>query len=149
MIASQALISGAFSLTRQAVQLGFLPRVTIVHTVAQNAGQIYVPEVNCALMVACLALVVIFQKSSALAAAYGIAVTGTMTITSFVFYFVATRNWGWPVWKAAPLLLLFLSLDLPFFLANMLKFFAGRVGAHASSASAIFAVMTTWKRGRA
>ncbi len=148
VIASQALISGAFSLTRQAVQLGFMPRVTIVHTSAENAGQIYVPEVNTALMVACLALVVVFQKSSALTAAYGIAVTGAMTITSLVFFFVATRSWKWPVWKAAPLLVLFLALDIPFFLANTLKFFQGGWVPTVIGVS-MFALMTTWKRGRA
>jgi KUP system potassium uptake protein len=148
VIASQALISGAFSLTRQAVQLGFMPRVTVVHTSAENAGQIYVPEVNWALMVACLALVLIFQKSSALTAAYGIAVTGTMTITSLVFFFVATRTWKWAWWKALPLLLLFLSLDVPFFLANTLKFFQGGWVPSVIGVS-MFALMTTWKRGRA
>ncbi len=148
VIASQALISGAFSLTRQAVQLGFMPRVTIVHTSAENAGQIYVPEVNYALMVACLALVVIFQKSSNLTAAYGIAVTGAMSITSLVFFFVATRNWKWPVWKALPLLVLFLALDIPFFLANTLKFFDGGWVPTVIGIS-MFALMTTWKRGRA
>ena len=148
VIASQALISGAFSLTRQAVQLGFMPRVTIVHTSAENAGQIYVPEVNYALMMACLALVLIFQKSSALTAAYGIAVTGTMTITSVVFYFVATRTWKWPAWKAAPLVLFFLCLDIPFFLANTLKFFQGGWVPTVIGIS-MFALMTTWKRGRA
>jgi KUP system potassium uptake protein len=148
VIASQALISGAFSLTRQAVQLGFMPRVTIVHTSAQNAGQIYVPEVNYALMVACLALVVIFQKSSALTAAYGIAVTGAMSITSVVFFFVATRNWKWPLWKALPLLILFLCVDLSFFSANTLKFFDGGWVPTVIGIS-MFALMTTWKRGRA
>jgi KUP system potassium uptake protein len=148
VIASQALISGAFSLTRQAVQLGYMPRVTVVHTSAQNAGQIYVPEVNYALMVACLALVVIFKKSSALTAAYGIAVTGAMSITSVVFFFVATRNWKWPLWKALPLVILFLSLDIPFFLANTLKFFDGGWVPTVIGVS-MFALMTTWKRGRA
>jgi KUP system potassium uptake protein len=148
VIASQALISGAFSLTRQAVQLGFMPRVTIVHTSAENAGQIYVPEVNYALMVACLALVMIFQKSSALTAAYGIAVTGTMAITSVVFFFVATRTWKWPMWRAIPLLVLFLCLDIPFFLANTLKFFQGGWVPTVIGLS-MFALMTTWKRGRA
>ncbi len=148
VIASQALISGAFSLTRQAVQLGFMPRVTIVHTSAENAGQIYVPEVNYALMAACLALVVIFQKSTNLTAAYGIAVTGAMSITSVVFFFVATRNWKWPIWKALPLLVLFLSVDIPFFLANTLKFFDGGWVPTVIGIS-MFALMTTWKRGRA
>ncbi|MFZ5441178.1 MAG: potassium transporter Kup [Myxococcota bacterium] len=147
VIASQALISGAFSLTRSAVQLGYFPRVTIVHTSSENEGQIYVPEVNTALMVACLALVVAFKESSALAAAYGIAVTGTMGITSVVYFVVLVRTWGWPVHKALPLLVLFLAFDLPFFAANALKFFEGGwfpvvVGV------AMFALMTTWKRGR-
>jgi KUP system potassium uptake protein len=147
VIASQALISGAFSLTRQAVQLGYMPRVTIVHTSATNEGQIYIPEVNQALMVACLGLVLVFKESSALAAAYGIAVTGTMGITSIVYYFVVTRNWGWSWKKALPLVLLFLAFDLPFFMANVLKFFDGGwfpmvIGL------AMFALMTTWKRGR-
>ncbi len=92
VVASQALISGAFSLTRQAVQLGYLPRVTIVHTSGETEGQIYIPEVNWLLMVACVALVLGFRESSALAAAYGIAVTGTMAITSMLFYFVAARS---------------------------------------------------------
>ena len=97
IVASQALISGAFSLTQQAVQLGYLPRVTIVHTSSEEAGQIYIPEVNWLLMVGCLALVVGFQLGGALAAAYGIAVTGTMVITSFLFSVVARRRWGWPL----------------------------------------------------
>ncbi len=148
VIASQALISGAFSLTRQAVQLGYMPRVTIVHTSASHEGQIYIPEVNQALMVACLALVLVFKESGALAAAYGIAVTGTMGITSIVYFFVITRNWGWKVSRALPLLLLFLAFDLPFFGANLLKFLDGGwfpivIGL------ALFTLMTTWKRGRA
>jgi KUP system potassium uptake protein len=148
VIASQALISGAFSLTRQAVQLGYMPRVTIVHTSEKAEGQIYIPEVNKALMVACLALVLVFKESSALAAAYGIAVTGTMGITSIVYYFVITRNWGWSAKRAVPLLVLFLAFDVPFFLANVLKFFEGGwfpivIGV------GMYALMTTWKRGRA
>jgi hypothetical protein len=118
VIASQALISGAFSLTRQAVQLGYMPRVTIVHTSEKNQGQIYIPEVNQALMVACLSLVVVFQESTRLAAAYGIAVTGTMSITSIVYFVVITRNWGWKLSRALPLLLLFLAFDVPFFAAK-------------------------------
>jgi KUP system potassium uptake protein len=148
VIASQALISGAFSLTRQAVQLGYLPRVTIVHTSATNEGQIYIPEVNQALMVACLGLVLVFKESSALAAAYGIAVTGTMGITSIVYFIVVTKTWGWTLAKALPLLALFLSFDVPFFLANALKFFDGG-WFPIVVALAMFALMTTWKRGRA
>ncbi|MDP1920660.1 MAG: potassium transporter Kup [Myxococcales bacterium] len=148
VIASQALISGAFSLTRQAVQLGYMPRVTIVHTSETNQGQIYIPEVNQALMVACLSLVVVFQESTRLAAAYGIAVTGTMSITSIVFFVVITRNWGWKLSRALPLLLLFLAFDVPFFAANLLKFFDGGWFPIAIG-FVMFALMTTWKRGRA
>jgi KUP system potassium uptake protein len=148
VIASQALISGAFSLTHQAVQLGFMPRVTIVHTSDETEGQIYIPEVNWGLAAACLALVLAFRESSKLAAAYGIAVTGTMGITSVVYFVVLRRTWRWPLWKALPLLLLFLAWDLPFFASNLLKFFEGGwvpmlVGL------ALFAVMLVWKRGRA
>ena len=148
VIASQALISGAFSLTRQAVQLGYMPRVTIVHTSAVNEGQIYIPEVNIALMVSCLSLVLVFRESTALAAAYGIAVTGTMGITSLVYFVVTMQNWKWSVWKALPLLVLFLAFDLPFFAANALKFFEGGWFPIAVGIS-MFALMTTWKRGRA
>ena len=147
VIASQALISGAFSLTRQAVQLGYFPRVTIVHTSSKNEGQIYIPEINTALAIACVLLVIAFKESDALAAAYGIAVTGTMGITSVVYYFVVTRRWGWSAWKALPLVVLFLSFDVAFFGANLLKFFDGGwfpIGL----AIAIFALMTTWKLGR-
>src|SRR4029077_19884094 len=97
---SQALISGAFSLTGQAVQLGYLPRVTIVHTSGKAEGQIYVPEVNAALMAACVALVRGFRSSSNLASAYGIAVTGTMSITTILFFFLARDRWGWSLAKA-------------------------------------------------
>ncbi len=147
VIASQALISGAFSLTRQAVQLGYLPRVTIVHTSAANEGQIYIPEVNNALMVACLSLVLLFRESSALAGAYGVAVTGTMGITSVVYFVVVRRAWGWKRSRAVPLLLLFLAFDLPFFLANAIKFFDGGWFPVAVGLG-MFALMTTWKRGR-
>ena len=147
IIASQALISGAYSLTRQAVQLGFCPRVTIVHTSDHAEGQIFVPEVNAALAIACIWLVLTFKESSALAAAYGIAVTGTMAITSVVYFVVLTGTWKWPVWKAALLAAVFLSFDIPFFAANALKFFSGGWFPIAV-ALLIFLVMTTWKRGR-
>jgi KUP system potassium uptake protein len=148
IIASQALISGAFSLTRQAVQLGFCPRVTIVHTSGESEGQIYIPEVNVALAVACIWLVLTFKESSALAAAYGIAVTGTMTITSVVYFVVLTRAWKWPLWKAGALVAVFLSFDLPFFAANAMKFVNGGWFPIAI-AIALFLIMTTWKTGRA
>ena len=148
IIASQALISGAYSLTRQAVQLGFCPRVTILHTSEESEGQIYVPEVNTALAIACIWLVLSFKESSALAAAYGIAVTGTMGITSIVYFVVLTKAWKWPLWRAVPLVALFLSFDLPFFAANAMKFFHGGWFPLAIGL-ALFMVMTTWKTGRA
>jgi KUP system potassium uptake protein len=148
IIASQALISGAYSLTRQAVQLGFCPRVTIVHTSGDAEGQIYIPEVNVGLAIACVWLVLTFKESTALAAAYGIAVTGTMAITSIVYFVVLTRAWKWPLWKAVPLVAIFLSFDIPFFAANAMKFFHGGWFPIAIGL-ALFLVMTTWKKGRA
>jgi KUP system potassium uptake protein len=147
VIASQALISGAFSLTHQAVQLGFFPRVTIKHTSKDAEGQIYVPEVNWGLAIACVALVLAFKESSRLAAAYGIAVTGTMAITSIVYFEVTRTTWKWPMWKAVALLVLFLSFDLPFFGANLFKFVDGGY-VPVLAGAVIFVVMMTWKRGR-
>jgi KUP system potassium uptake protein len=145
--ASQALISGCFSLTRQAVQLGYSPRVTIKHTSTHEQGQIYVPEVNWALMVACLGCVVVFQSSANLAAAYGIAVTGTMAITTFLFGHVARYRWGWPIWRVAASMTLFLIVDLSFFAANLAKVTQGGWFPLVLGA-AIFTLMTTWRRGR-
>jgi KUP system potassium uptake protein len=147
IIASQALISGAYSLTHQAVQLGYFPRVTVKHTSHHAEGQIYVPQINWGLMVSCLILVVTFQKSTRLAAAYGMAVTGTMTITSLIYFVVATKTWKWSFWRAAPIVGLFLIFDLTFLGACTLKFFKGGyipviVG------SAFFFMMLTWKIGR-
>jgi KUP system potassium uptake protein len=147
IIASQALISGAFSLTHQAVQLGFFPRVTVKHTSSETEGQIYVPEINWILAAACIALVLGFRESGKLAAAYGIAVTGTMAITSVVYYVVLRNTWKWPVAKALPVLVFFLAFDIPFFLANITKFVDGGyvpilVGA------VFFGAMVLWKRGR-
>jgi KUP system potassium uptake protein len=148
IIASQALISGAYSLTQQAVQLGFVPRFTIVHTSEQAHGQIYIPQINHVLMVLCVLLVLGFQGSSALAGAYGMAVTGTMAITTLLFYAVARERWGWSRFASGSVVALFLAFDLAFLGANIVKFFDGGwfpllVGA------VIFTVMTTWKRGRA
>ncbi len=148
IIASQAMISGAFSLTRQAVQLGYMPRVTIVHTSAVNEGQIYIPEVNTLMMVTCLALVLAFRESTALAAAYGIAVTGTMSITSILFAVVMRARWKWSWFRVIGLTVLFLSFDLPFFSANAVKFFDGGWFPIAIGLC-IFTLMTTWKAGRA
>ena len=150
VIASQALISGAFSLTQQAVQLGYFPRVNIVHTSKEAEGQIYIPAVNYALLIACLALVLVFRSSTALAAAYGIAVTGTMGITTVVYFVVITERWGWPKWKALPLVGLFLIFDVAYFAANAAKLRDGWGGwAPLMMGTAVFTVMTTWKKGRA
>ena len=147
VIASQALISGAFSLTMQAVQLGYLPRIAIEHTSAHERGQIYIPKVNWALMVACVALVVGFRSSSALAAAYGIAVTLTMLVTTLLFHFVARRLWGWSFWQASAVSGIAFVIELAFFGANALKILHGGwfplvVGA------VLFTLMSTWKTGR-
>lgn len=146
VVASQALISGAFSLTQQAVQLGYCPRVTIVHTSGEAEGQIYIPEVNRLLMAACVLLVLMFRESSKLAAAYGIAVTGTMSITSILFFYL-TRQWAWPMWKSVVLVALFLVFDLGFLAANAVKVSEGG-WLPLAVAIAAFTVMTTWKRGR-
>ncbi len=147
VVASQALISGAYSLTQQAMQLGFFPRVTIVHTSQHTEGQIFVPEINWLLLAACVGLVLAFKSSSALAAAYGIAVTGTMAITTIVYYVVVTRTWGWPRWKALPLLVTFLGIDLAFFTSSATKFVDGG-WFPVLMAGAVYTVMTTWQSGR-
>ncbi|MCC6644826.1 MAG: potassium transporter Kup [Polyangiaceae bacterium] len=148
VIASQALISGAYSLTRQAVQLGYCPRVSIVHTSKEQEGQIYIPEINWMLMVACVVLVLAFRESTALAAAYGIAVTGTMGITSIVYFVVITRTWGWGLSRALPLVGFFLAFDLAFFAANIVKFKDGG-WVPIAMAAVVFTAMITWKAGRA
>ncbi len=147
IIASQALISGAFSLTQQAVQLGFFPRMMVRHTSHETEGQIYVPAMNTLLAIVCISLVLVFRKSDALAAAYGIAVSGTMAITSIIFFVVSRETWRWPLYKALPVLLFFLSFDIPFFVANLSKFFEGGyvpllIGA------VFFVVMINWRIGR-
>jgi KUP system potassium uptake protein len=147
IIASQALISGAFSLTNQAVQLGYVPRVTVVHTSHRAEGQIYIPEVNYLLMVACVALVLAFKSSSSLAAAYGIAVTGTMGITSYLYLLVCRRNWGYSWGAALALFIPFILMDVSFFSANLEKIAAGGWFPLAVGVG-VFAVMTTWWRGR-
>jgi KUP system potassium uptake protein len=147
IVASQALISGAFSLTQQAVQLGYCPRVTIRHTSWTEIGQIYIPEVNWALGVACVALVLGFQTSSNLASAYGIAVTGTMATTTVLFHRVTRDSWGWPRWKAWPLTLTFMAVDLAYVGANLVKVEEGGWFPLAA-ALFVFALMSTWKKGR-
>ena len=147
VIASQALISGAFSLTQQCVQLGYAPRFNIIHTSGEEAGQIYVPEVNAALMVGCLIMVLGFRSSSALSAAYGIAVTGTMVITTLLFTELARRVWGWKPWQYLSFAIFFLVIDGVFFAANLLKVEHGG-WVPIAIAIAIFILMTTWHRGR-
>ena len=147
VVASQALISGTFSLTQQAVSLGYFPRVSIVHTSASEAGQIYVPEINTILMVSCLVCVAQFRSSTALAAAYGIAVTGTMAITTILYAVVLRRTWRWRWIKVAPLLIGFLCLDLSFLSANVGKIAHGGWFPLAIGAAG-FTIMTTWHWGR-
>jgi KUP system potassium uptake protein len=147
IVASQALISGAFSLARQSVQLGYSPRLTIVHTSEREHGQIYVPEVNKALMVGTLLIVLGFRSSGALGAAYGIAVTGTMAITTVLFAAIARAQWQWPWWRVIMLAAFFLAFDLAFLGANTLKVEEGG-WVPLAIAVAILTLMTTWKRGR-
>ncbi|HXD20462.1 MAG TPA: potassium transporter Kup [Vicinamibacterales bacterium] len=147
IIASQALISGAFSLTQQAIQLGYAPRLDIEHTSSHEMGQVYVPQVNWALMISTILIVIGFGSSSALAAAYGIAVTMTMVITALLLHVIAVERWKWPRPLAFAITCVFLTIDLTFFGANLLKLFQGGwlpilIGA------CIFTVMTTWKTGR-
>jgi KUP system potassium uptake protein len=147
VIASQALISGAFSLTRQAMQLGYFPRVTIKHTAAHTEGQIYIPQINWILAVGCLLLVIGFQKSDRLASAYGIAVTGTMALTSIVYYVVMRNTWKWSKLASLAVLVLFLSFDLPFFAANTVKILDGGWVPVAIGVGFI-AAMLIWSKGR-
>ncbi len=147
VIASQALITGAFSLTVSAIQLGFLPRMEIQHTSSAERGQIYLPFVNWSLLVACAALVIGFGSSTSLAAAYGIAVTLTMSITTILFYYAARRLWRWPVWSTMCLCGVFLAVELTFLAANLTKFAHGGwfpivVG------FVIYTLMSTWRIGR-
>lgn len=147
IIASQAIISGAFSLTMQAIQLGYSPRLRAVYTSERIIGQIYVPVVNWGLMIACVALVLGFRTSSNLAAAYGVAITTTMLITTILFYVVARRRWRWPAAAALPIAAFFITIDLAFFGANMLKIAHGGWFPLLVSAVILF-LMLTWRKGR-
>ncbi len=147
IIASQALISGAFSLTMQGIQMGYIPRMEILHTSKDEHGQIYIPKLNIMLGLGCAALVISFQSSSALASAYGIAVTLTMLATTFLFYFASQQLWKWHPLKSALFCTVFGALEAVFFAANSLKILHG--GWFPLVAGAImFTVMTTWKTGR-
>jgi KUP system potassium uptake protein len=147
VIASQALISGAFSLTQQAIQLGYTPRLEVVHTSAEERGQIYLPGVNLALLVGIILLVLGFKSSSNLAAAYGISVTTTMTITTVLAYVVARERWNVSRAVALPVAGLFLLVDVAFWGANAVKIAAGG-WFPLTMALCVFTLMTTWKRGR-
>ena len=146
IIASQAIISGVFSLTRQAIQLGFLPRMRVVHTSGMAEGQVYLPDVNVLMMVAAIAITLYFKASDNLADAYGIAVTGTMLITSVVFYFICRWIWGWSVIRALPLCLLFLIMDLTYFSSCLQKFTTGG-WFPLGSALLIMVIMVAWWDG--
>jgi len=147
VIASQAVISGVFSLTRQAVRLGYLPPMRIVHTSEMESGQIYIPFINWLLYTAVVLVIVSFEHSSNLAAAYGIAVTGTMVITSILCCTVAINNWQWNRYLVSLLLVLLLAMDIPMFAANALKIFSGG-WLPLLLGFIMFIVMTTWKSER-
>jgi KUP system potassium uptake protein len=147
VIASQAVISGAFSVTQQAAQLGYLPRLRIAHTSEERIGQIYVPWINWALLAAVLALVFTFRSSAALAYAFGMAVTGTITITTLLFFYVVRHQWGKPLWLVAAGAVPLLAVDLLFFAANLTKLPHG-AWLPLVIAIAVFTVLTTWQRGR-
>ena len=147
IIASQALISGSFSITRQAIQLGLVPRLEVEHTSAREIGQIYVPQVNWALMAATVLIVIGFGSSGAMAAAYGIAVTLTMIITVLLLYIVMIERWKWPIPATALVMGLFLTIDLAFFGANALKIMQGG-WLPLAVAIVLFTMMTTWRTGR-
>ncbi|MDH4761882.1 potassium transporter Kup [Pseudomonas sp. CBMAI 2609] len=147
VIASQAVITGAFSMTRQAIQLGYIPRMQVQHTSSQEQGQIYIPLMNWALMLGVIFLILTFQSSANLAEAYGVAVTGTMLITSCLVSAVILLLWKWPRWIMVPLLIGFLLVDVLYFSANAPKILSG--GSFPVIAGVIiFILLTTWKRGR-
>jgi KUP system potassium uptake protein len=147
VIASQAVISGAFSLTQQAAQIGYLPRLRIAHTSEEQVGQIYVPWINWALCVAVLALVFTFRTSTGLAFAYGVAVTGTITISTLLFFYIARKHWNWPLWRVAPIAGVLLAIDLLFFAANLTKLPHG-AWLPLAIGILVFTVLTTWQKGR-
>jgi len=146
VIASQAVITGAFSLTRQAVQLGLVPRLAIHHTSEAMAGQIYLPRINWLLLVSVLFVVIVFRDSSHLASAYGVSVTATMVITSCMAFFIIWKLWGWSVWRAAALILPLLLVELAFFMANILKIVDGG-WLPLAIAAGVGLVMVTWITG--
>ena len=147
VIASQSIITGAYSATRQASMLGYLPRMTIRHTSARERGQIYLPGLNWALMIAVILIILAFRSSNALSFAYGTAVTGTMLFTTILVFFVARQIWRWPLWKTGLFSGFFVLLDGVFFGANIVKFVAGG-WVPVTIGLAVFTMMSTWRRGR-
>ncbi|MBW3671319.1 MAG: KUP/HAK/KT family potassium transporter, partial [Acidobacteria bacterium] len=147
VIASQAVISGSFSLTRQAVQLGYMPRLRIDHTSEKEIGQVYVPSINWILMVACIGLVIGFRSSSNLAAAYGVAVSTDMVFTTILFSVVAAMRWNWKLSAVIAMATIFLTVDLAFWGANIYKVPQGG-WFPLVIAAVVFTLMTTWRRGR-
>jgi len=147
IIASQAVISGAYSITQQAIQLGFLPRMKILHTSASESGQIYVPAINWLLLIAVIIATIAFQNSSAIASAYGIAVTGTMLITTILTYFVLRHHWNYPLWLVLGATSAFIMVDVLLLASCSVKFFKGGWFPIAL-ACALVVVMWTWKQGR-
>ena len=148
VIASQAVITGAFSLCSQAIQLGLLPRLEIVHTSATQEGQIFIPRINRILLVGVLALVLLFRSSDALANAYGIAVAGTMVATTSLAFFVVWKLWRWPLWGAIAIVAGFLVIDISFFIANLYRVFDGGY-VPLLLGTTTFIIMWTWSRGSA
>jgi KUP system potassium uptake protein len=146
VIASQAVITGAYSLVHQAIQLGLLPRLAILHTSAAHAGQIYIPRVTGALLVGVVMLVLMFRTSSALASAYGIAVATTMVVDGLLGFIVVWKLWNWKLWQAALLVIPFVVVDSTFFAANFLKLFEGAWAPLLFGASMVLLIMT-WRRG--
>ena len=148
VIASQAVITGAYSLASQAIQLGLLPRLEIIHTSSTQEGQIFIPRVNRVLLLGVLALVLLFRSSDNLANAYGIAVAGTMVTTTALAFFVVWKLWRWPLWGALALVCAFLSIDIGFFIANLYKVLDGG-WVPLTLGGAMFSLMWTWSRGSA
>ncbi len=147
VIASQAVISGAFSLAQQAAQIGYLPRLRIAHTSEERIGQIYVPWINWALCVGVLVLVFSFRTSTALAYAYGVAVTGTITSSTLLFFYIARKQWNWPMWRVGPLAAVLLFIDLLFLAANLIKLPHG-AWLPLAVGLLVFTFLTTWQKGR-
>ena len=147
IIASQAMITGVFSLTQQAVQLGFMPRLKIVHTSADMRGQIYMPQINFMLCVACLSLVLVFQESGKLAAAYGLSVSSDMLLSSILLFLVMTRVWKVPTWMAAIPVAIFLSMEIGYWLGSVAKLFHGAWIPLVITA-VLWTIMKTWRDGR-